>query len=124
LQAIKGDAAAAGGTTMNGNYERMRGWRKVLDYTPFPDLRGGLRERWQASQRPGIYRLVPPWVWRHPRFFGLGHIIGGLIQAGAGLICLSYGVYGWAAFFLVIAALNLAGGAWYLTLDRPAQAHA
>ncbi len=27
---------------------------------------------------------------------------------------LSYGVYAWAAFFLVIGALNLAGGAWYL----------
>jgi hypothetical protein len=31
---------------------------------------------------------------------------------------LSYGAYGWAAFFLVIAALNLAGGYWFLTIAR------
>ena len=35
---------------------------------------------------------------------------------------LSHSVYGWAAFFLVIAALNLAAGSWYFTLDRPASA--
>ena len=105
---------------MNAPNEGMRGWRRILDYTPFPDLRRG---QW-LSQRPGIYRLVPPWVYRHPRFFGFGHIAGGCIQAVAGLICLSYGVYGWAAFFLGIAALNLAGGAFYLSLDGPASAHA
>jgi len=33
-------------------------------------------------------------------------------------VCLSYGVYAWAAFFLVIAALNLAGGSWYLNIAR------
>ena len=32
------------------------------------------------------------------------------------------GVYGWAAFFLAIAALNLGGGYWYLTLTRSAPA--
>jgi len=35
-------------------------------------------------------------------------------------VCLAYGVNGWAAFFLAIAALNLAGGYWYLTIDRSA----
>jgi hypothetical protein len=109
-----------GGIGMNAANEPLRGWRKVLDYTPFPDVARG---QW-LSQRHGIYRLVPPWVWRHPRFFGFGHIIGGIIQATAGLICLSFGVYGWAAFFLAIAALNLAGGAFYLTLDRSAPAQA
>jgi len=49
-------------------------------------------------------------------------IAGGSVAAAAGLICLSYGVYGWAAFFLVLAALNLAGGNWYLTIDRSASA--
>jgi hypothetical protein len=105
---------------MNAPNDGLRGWRKVLDYTPFPDLARG---QW-LSQRPGIYRLVPPWVYRHPRFFGIGHIAGGCVQAAAGLICLAYGVYGWAAFFLGIAALNLAGGAWYLTLDRSTPAPA
>ncbi len=66
--------------------------------------------------------LVPPWVYRHPRFFGIGHIAGGSVAAAAGLICVSYGVPGWAAFFLAIAALNLAGGSWYLTIARSASA--
>jgi alkylation response protein AidB-like acyl-CoA dehydrogenase len=35
-----------------------------------------------------------------------------------GVVCLSYGVYGWAAFFLVLGALNLAGGCWYITIAR------
>jgi hypothetical protein len=63
-------------------------------------------------------RLINPFVYRHPRVFGLMHIAGGSLAAAAGLICLGYGVYGWAGFFLVIAALNLAGGYWYLTIAR------
>ncbi len=106
---------------MNASNEAMHGWRLVLDYTPFPDIARG---RWLSSARPGIYRLVPPWVYRHPRFFGVGHIAGGVVQAAAGLICLAYGVPGWAAFFLGIAALNLAGGFWYLSIDRSAPAPA
>ena len=35
-----------------------------------------------------------------------------------GLTCLTYGAYGWAGFFLVLGALALAGGYWYLTIDR------
>ena len=103
---------------MNAPSEGMHGWRLVLDYTPFPDV---LRGQWLSS-RPGIYRLIPPWVYRHPRFFAAGHIAGSSVAGAAGLICLSYGVYGWAAFFLVIAALNLAGGSWYLTVARSASA--
>jgi hypothetical protein len=61
-------------------------------------------------------------VYRHPRFFGIGHIAGGSVAAAAGLICLSYGVPEWAAFFLVIATLNLAGGSWYLAIARSAPA--
>jgi hypothetical protein len=107
---------------MNAPNEDMSGWRRVLDYTPFPDTRKGLRESWATPPRRGIYRLIPPWSYRHLRFYGVGHIAGGSIQAAAGLICLAYGAYGWAAFFLVIAALNLAGGYWYLTIDRSAAA--
>ena len=95
---------------------------QVLDYTPFPDLWKGPRG-WQASvPRPGIYRLIPPWAHRHLRFYGVGHIAGGAVAAAAGVICLAYGVYGWAAFFLVVAALNLGGGCWYLTINRSASA--
>ena len=72
--------------------------------------------------RSGMRRLINPVAYRHLRGFGVTHIAGGAVQAAAGLVCLSYGVYGWAAFFLVIAALNLAGGSWYLTIDRSASA--
>ena len=74
--------------------------------------------------RSGMRRLINPMAYRHLRGFGVAHIAGGCIQAGAGIVCLSYGVYGWAAFFLVIAALNLGGGYWYLTIDRSASARA
>ena len=80
----------------------------------------GLREWWLSPPRRGMHLLIHPWAYRHLRFFGVGHVAGGSIQAAAGIICLSYGVYGWAGFFLVIAALNLAGGSWYLTIDRSA----
>ena len=111
---------------MNGPSKSTRRWRDVLsavlDYTPFPDLRSfaaeGPRQSRRTPPRPGSYRLVPPWAYRHLRFYGVGHIAGGSVAAAAGIVCLSYGVYGWAAFFLVIAALNMAGGYWYLTIDR------
>jgi hypothetical protein len=72
--------------------------------------------------RSGMRRLINPVVYRHLRGFGVTHIAGGCIEAAVGLVCLSYSVYGWAAFFLVLAALNLAGGYWYLTIDRSASA--
>ena len=67
-------------------------------------------------------RIIPRFEYRHLRGFGVTRIAGGSVQAAAGLICLAYGVYGWAAFFLVLAALNLAGGYWYLTVTRSASA--
>jgi len=72
--------------------------------------------------RSGMRRLINPVAYRHLRGFGVTHIAGSSVQAAAGVICLAYGVYGWAAFFLVIAALNLACGYWYLTIDRSASA--
>ena len=83
-----------------------------------------LRGWWLSPPRPGIQRLINPWEYRHLRAFGLTRIAGGSVAAGAGVICLSYGVHGWAVFFLAIAALNLAGGSWYLTIDRSAPARA
>jgi len=69
-----------------------------------------------------MQRLIAPYEYRHLRGFGVTRVAGGSVQAAAGLVCLSYGVYGWAAFFLVLAALNLAGGSWYLRIDRSASA--
>ena len=77
-----------------------------------------LRRWWLTPPRPGLQRLIHPWEYRNLHRLGVTRIAGGIIAAIAGLICLSYGVYGWAAFFMVVAALNLAGGSWFLNIDR------
>jgi hypothetical protein len=82
----------------------------------------GLHEWWLTPPRPGLQRLISPWEYRHLRAYGVTRIAGGSVAAGAGVICLAYGAYGWAAFFLAIGALNLGGGYWYLTVDRSAPA--
>ncbi len=82
----------------------------------------GLRGWWLTPPRPGLQRLIHPWEYRHLRFFGVTRIAAGSVAAAAGFICLSYGVYGWAAFFLVVAALSIAAGCWELTIARSAPA--
>ena len=82
----------------------------------------GLRGWWQSPPRSGMQRLINPFECRHLRAFGVTRIAGGGVAAAAGVVCLSYGVHGWAAFFLVLAALNFAGGSWYITIDRSAPA--
>ena len=82
----------------------------------------GLRGWWLSPPRPGMQRLIVPYEYRHLRVFGVGRIAGGSVAAAAGVVCLSYGVYGWAAFFLAVAAAHLAGGYWFLTIDRSAPA--
>jgi hypothetical protein len=81
-----------------------------------------LRRWWASPPRSGMQRLIIPWEYRHLRVFGLTRLAGGGVAAAAGVVCLWYGVYGWAAFFLVLGALNLAGGSWYLTIARSASA--
>jgi hypothetical protein len=81
-----------------------------------------LRRWWSTPPRSGLQRWIYPWEYRHIRVFGIIRIAGGSVAAGAGLICLAYGVYGWAAFFLIVAALSLAAGYWYLTIDRSSSA--
>ena len=70
----------------------------------------GLRGWWLSPPRPGMQRLIIPWEYRHLRAFRVTRIAGGSVAAVAGVICLSYAAYGWAAFFLVVGALNLACG--------------
>jgi hypothetical protein len=82
----------------------------------------GLRGWWLSPSRSGMQRLIAPYEYRHLRGFGVTRIAGGSVAAAAGVVCLSYGVYGWAAFFLVLAALNFAGGYWYISIDRSAPA--
>ena len=91
----------------------------ALNDTTAPE---GLRGWWASPPRPGMQRLINPWEYRNLRFFGATRVAGGSVAAIASVICLSYGVYGWAAFFLVLAAANLAGGYWYLTIARSAPA--
>ena len=81
-----------------------------------------LREWWQSPRRPGVQRWISPWEYRHLRGYGITRIAGGSVAGGAGLICLAYDADKWAAFFLIVGALNLAGGYWYLTIDRAASA--
>jgi hypothetical protein len=80
----------------------------------------GLREWWASPPRSGLERLIVPWEYRHVGVFGVMRITGGALAAAAGIVCLSYSVYGWAAFFLLIGAANLAGGYWYVTIARSA----
>jgi hypothetical protein len=82
----------------------------------------GLRGWWLTPPRPGMQRLINPIAYRHLRLFGGAHITGGSVATAAGVVCLSYGAYAWAAFFLVVAALNVAGGSWYITIARSAPA--
>jgi hypothetical protein len=82
----------------------------------------GLRGWWASPPRSGTQHWISPWEYRHLRVFGVTRVVGGSAAVGAGVVCLSYRVYGWAAFFLVLGTLNLAGGSWYLTIDRSASA--
>ena len=84
----------------------------------------GLRGWWLSPPRSGMQLLINPWEFRHLRLFGGTRIAGGSIATAAGVICLGYGVHGWAAFFLILAVLNLAGGAWFLSIANSTTAQA
>ncbi|MFZ0376491.1 MAG: hypothetical protein WAL38_01575 [Solirubrobacteraceae bacterium] len=102
------DAKATGAISMNASND---------DTAP-----KGLRGWWQSPPRSGMQRLISPWEYHHLRVFGLMRIAGGSAALGAGVICLAYNAYGWAAFFLVLGVGNFAGGYWYLSIDRAASA--
>ncbi len=80
----------------------------------------GLRGWWASPPRSGMRRLIVPWEYHHLRASGVMRMAGGSILAGSGVLLLLYRSYGWAALFLVLAALNLAGGYWYITIARSA----
>jgi hypothetical protein len=89
---------------------------------------------WRLSPpRPGMHRLISPWEYRHLRFSGGTRLAAGGFQLGIGLVLLSLGrgagtdqerrkMYRLSAWFLVPAALNLAGGTWYITIASSAPA--
>ena len=78
----------------------------------------GLREWWVSPLRSGMQRLIAPPEYRHLRAFGVTRIVGGIVAGAAGIVCLSYGAYRWAAFFLAVGALDLPVGYWELTIAR------
>ena len=83
-----------------------------------------LHEWWTSPPRSGLQRLIVPWEYRHLRVFGVVRIAGGIVAAGIGVLILSYGAYGWAAFFMVLGAADLAVGYWEITIARSAAARA
>ena len=74
-----------------------------------------------ADRHPADDRAVgvPP-----PPRLGAYPIAGGSFLVLAGVLLLAYGAYGWAALFLILAAGNLAGGYWYITMARSESARA
>jgi hypothetical protein len=68
--------------------------------------------------------LINPLEYRHLRVFGVMRIAGGSFLTFGGIMCLAYHAYGWAGLFLVLAALNLAGGAWFVSLANSDSARA
>ncbi|MGA8015929.1 MAG: hypothetical protein WCB85_08440 [Candidatus Dormiibacterota bacterium] len=81
-----------------------------------------LRAWWLTPPRTGLQRLIHPWEYRHLRFWGVRKIAAGSVAVAVGIICLAYAGYGWAAPFLVVAALNIAWGCWDLAIARSASA--
>ena len=86
-----------------------------------------------SSSRPVLRRLISPWEYRHLRFASGVRFAGGGFNLGVGLVLVSLGrkagtdrerrkCYGWAAWFLVFAALLFFGGSLDLTVARSASA--
>jgi hypothetical protein len=72
--------------------------------------------------RTGARRLIPRWEFGHLRALGYARVGGALVLAGCDLLTLAFGgggakTYGWTAFFLLFATLNLAGGIWELRIS-------
>jgi signal transduction histidine kinase len=69
------------------------------------------------SRRPVLERiLIRSWEYRHLRSWAAFRIAVAVIGLFCGVLTLAYGSYGWAALFLVPAALNFAFGYWELTI--------
>jgi hypothetical protein len=75
------------------------------------------------SRRSVLERvLIRSWEYRHLRFWVGYRIAVGSILLFFGILTLAYRSYGWAAVFLVPAALNFAFAYWELAIARSAAA--
>ncbi len=82
-----------------------------------------------APSRTGIRRLIPRFEFRRLHAMGRVHIVVGTVLAGLGVITLAGGSFtakaiAWAAFFLVLAALQFSVGCWFLAIIRSAPSRA
>ena len=73
-----------------------------------------------TPSRTGMRRVLPPWEFRHLHAWAAARIAAGIVLVGLAALMLAYGSAGWAAFWLVLAALAFAGGYWELTIARSA----
>lgn len=78
-----------------------------------------------APSRTGIRRIIPRFEFRRLHAMARVRIAVGAVLTGLGVITLVGGSFtaaaiAWAAFFLVIAALQFSVGYWYLAIIRSA----
>jgi hypothetical protein len=95
-----------------------------------PQVIGGIRMRaaddYVPPQRSVLERiLIRSWEYRRLRFLAGLRIGAGVVCVGLGFITLVGGSFtpkaiAWAAFFLVLAALQFSVGYWYLAIVRSA----
>jgi hypothetical protein len=82
-----------------------------------------------TPSRSVLRRLITPWEYRHIHTVAGIRLVGGGFQLGVGLVLLSLGrkagtdrerrkCYRWAAWFLVMAALQLLGGSLDMVAAR------
>jgi hypothetical protein len=85
--------------------------------------RKGLIGWWTSPSRSGARLIISPVEYRHLGAWGRVRIASGIVLTGLGTVTLYFGgndrkTYGWASWFLVGAAANLAYGYWELTIAR------
>jgi hypothetical protein len=78
-----------------------------------------------APSRTGMRRLIPRFEFRRLHAMTRVHVVVGTVLAGLGVITLAGGSFkavaiAWAAFFLVLAALQFSVGYWFLAIIRSA----
>ena len=87
------------------------------------------QDDYAAPSRTGMRRIIPRFEFRRLHVMARVRIVLGAGLVGLGVTTLVGGSFttkaiGWAAFFLVLAALQFSVGYWYLAIIRSAPRHA